>query len=97
MSSDLYLTRLLWTGRLGIAKCAGVIVELTRWPVHIWPGLHVAEMDYRPEVRDCRIRESGRAWRAMTGDECRRAAQWLAGMARGVRALIDLPINDHEG
>lgn len=89
MSSALYNVRLLWHGRLGLAKHDGVCVDLTSWPAEALPGLHVAEMDFTPEVRHCEIRESAKGWREMSPDEKRSLMAWLRGLSAPVKAYVE--------
>lgn len=89
MSSALYAIRLYWNGRLGQAKYGRVIVELTTWPHQVLPGVHVAEMDFAPEVRCCTVRECAAAWRDMSGTEIAAARTWLQRLAERVQAIVD--------
>lgn len=89
MSSVLYVTRLLWNGRLGLAKHAGVMVDLTTWPAAALPGVHVAEMDYTPEVRVYQVRESAHGWRDMTGPEIQAVRAWLQQVADAAKHAVE--------
>ena len=78
MSAALYATRLYWDSRRGVAKHAGVSVELAYRP-QIEPILRdLVEIDFTPEVHVARVRESGHGWRDMTEHEMRAAQAWLA-------------------
>lgn len=85
----LYAVRLLWNGRLGMAKHGGYIAEFTRWPPALLPGLHITEMEYTPEVRDYRVRESANAWRELLPAERAEIKAWLEGMAACGRDYIE--------
>jgi len=81
MSDQLYLERLFWNGRAGLAKCDGVAIELRACPL----GKTIAEIDYSPTVRVFQIRESAGGWRDMTAAErlaCGSVLQRCAGAAR---------------
>lgn len=89
MSTALYQTRLLWNGRLGLAKHRGVVADLTRFPAAALPGMRVDEMDYVPEVRACSVRELHQPSREMTAIECRSVRAWLDGLADAAQRFIE--------
>jgi len=80
MSEDLYITRLFFDGRRGVAKHDGLRLDLHECPF----GRQVAEVDYTPSVRVYRIRDSAHGWRDMTRPEIQRCQDWLDNLVQTV-------------
>jgi hypothetical protein len=79
MSCDLYDDGIWFhEGRGGRAKLHGREVLLLNPPALL--GVQMAEVEYVPEVRVCRLREPRGGWREMEGDEVHAAGQLLASL-----------------
>lgn len=87
MADQHFPTRLWHDGRSGIARHAGVEVELHALP-QLLPRVQLIEIDYAPTVRVQRVRESGQAWRDLSRDDALRVQQFLDAMAAAARAAI---------
>jgi hypothetical protein len=85
MSEALYLERLSWDGRRGIAKSDGVAVELRACPL----PKPVMEVDYSPAVRVFQIRDSADRWRDMNAAERLACGQVLQRCAAAARSALD--------
>jgi hypothetical protein len=53
MSLDLYTTRLVWNGRIGLAKRGIVTVQLQAMPAHV---VQAHSLDFTPELQVATIR-----------------------------------------
>jgi hypothetical protein len=79
MSSDLYVTRLYWDGRRGIAKTADAEVKLSEPPLLNIPA-RFDEIDYAPEVEVAQLRDRFGKWRDMHHEEIEAAKRFLEGL-----------------
>jgi hypothetical protein len=79
MSIALYRYRLFWDGRHGALRCGHQVERLDAAPVLPGvAGVHVAEIDYAPEVDVAQLREAGGDWREMSPAEVAAAEMLLA-------------------
>lgn len=83
MGDLLYMTRLRWDGRRGVAKLHGRCMVLREPPDLALPFTLVA-IDYVPEVRICQIMPLAGPWRDMTPDEVAAADDLLWRIVPGV-------------
>lgn len=91
MSAALYSTRLYWNEHSGVARHAGVTVELAERPQLVPILRELVEIDYTPEVQVARVREHCSAWRDMTADEIGACRTWLEIVSRTARAAAHQP------
>lgn len=76
--------RLLWDGRVCIARQDGIEVRLT-WRPAVLSAL-VEEVDYAPAMRVQELRERGCARRDMTPAEATAVHAWMSLLVADVRA-----------
>jgi hypothetical protein len=91
MSPALYSTRLMWGGRIGLAKHRGVWADLVA-PPPILRHLKITELDWAPEVRVAQLRELAGPMRDMTHPEIRECLRFVEAVAFAARKAID----DHD-
>lgn len=86
MSANLYLTRLYWDGRRGLAKSGDVSIELHAAPAVLGGPV---EIDFAPEVRVAEMRPRPcDPRRDMTPEEAAAVLAWLTTMALAAKAAI---------